>query len=329
MVKDTSKYIILADGDNVEPFEMPRHLSKINNETLVERTIRLLKENGINDILITAHDKRFDNLGATRYEPLYNDYKPKEDKGYWVSAFPIELLDEPICFLMGDVYYSENAIKTIIKSKTDSILFFCTYQNHDKKYIKEHDEPLGFKVVDTAFFKYHINKMKQYKDSGQAPREPIAWELYRSINNQDLTLHIMTKNYIAINDESCDIDALCDIIKLQNVLGGNMIKLVAIYEDEFTLGRFNELMHITRKNPEKNEKGHIYIGDTFECSKELADYLMGNNKDKLVVAKVIEIEPTKETIEEGNKIISDGLKEMIFGENILKEKPKKKKSSKK
>ena len=201
------------------------------------------------------------------------------NKGYWVNAFPYELLDEPICFLFGDVYYSENAIKTIVKTKTDSIMFFCTYQNHDRRYIKSHDEPLGFKVIDTAFFKYHINKMKEYKDSGEALREPIAWELYRSINGQDLTKHVMTTNYVVINDESCDIDTLYDIINLRNVLGGNMIKLETTYE--FTLGRFNELIHITRKNHEKNEKGRLYIGDTFECSKELADYLTGNNKDTI------------------------------------------------
>ena len=46
------KYIILAYSNN-PGFEVPRQLTKINGERLVERTIRLLKENGVNDILIT------------------------------------------------------------------------------------------------------------------------------------------------------------------------------------------------------------------------------------------------------------------------------------
>ncbi|MBR2245666.1 MAG: hypothetical protein IKN65_00780 [Clostridia bacterium] len=108
-----------------------------------------------------------------------------------------------------------------------------------------------------------------------------------------------------------------------------MIKCEVI--KEFTLERYNELKNIQRRRIDT--KGKLYVGDTFECDKEMADYLMGDNKDRQVVVKVIEVEPkvniSKETIEEGNKIISDGLKEMIFGENILKEKPKKKKSSKK
>ena len=66
-----------------------------------------------------------------------------------------------------------------------------------------------------------------------------------------------------------------------------MVKLETTYE--FTLKRFNELKNIVRKDANKHEEGWLYLGDTFECSEELADYLMGNNKDNKVVAKVIEV----------------------------------------
>ena len=79
--------------------------------------------------------------------------------------------------------------------------------------------------------------------------------------------------------------------------GGNMVKLETIYE--FTLGRFKELHNIVRKNPNKHEEGWLYLGDTFECDQELADYLMGMNKDNKVVAKVIEVIPKVEEIEDG------------------------------
>ena len=46
------KYIILADSKN-NSFDTPRQLTNINGEPLVARTIRLLKENGIKDIIIT------------------------------------------------------------------------------------------------------------------------------------------------------------------------------------------------------------------------------------------------------------------------------------
>lgn len=211
------KYVILAYSDNVESFKMPRQLAVVNGETLVGRTIRLLKENGVKEVLVTSADKRFDNLGAQRYVPLYNDYKPRENKGYWLSAFPVELMVEPITFLMGDVYYSENAIKTIVNDSTESVLFFCSYKNKDPRYIKHHDEPFGFKVVDCGLFKAHIERVKRLFDEGKTGRHPIAWELYRSINGQDVNVHQMTKNYVAINDETCDVDRPVDMELLNNI----------------------------------------------------------------------------------------------------------------
>ena len=71
---------------------------------------------------------------------------------------------------------------------------------------------------------------------------------------------------------------------------------------EFTLSRFDELKNINRKRIDT--KGKLYVGDTFECNKEMVDYLMGNNKDKQVVVKVIEVEPefTKDPIAKEIKI---------------------------
>lgn len=285
------KYIILADSS--VGFEIPKQLSIVCNEPIIKRTIRLLKENGIKDIIITSHDKRFDNLGVERYEPLHNYYVPnfkdyKLNKGYWLNAFPIELLNEPICFLFGDVYYSENAIKTIVETPTDSTLFFCSYENKDKKYIKHHDEPLAYKVVDYELFKKHIKIVKKFKDKGKCCREPIVWELYRSINGQDINEHKMTNNYIAINDESCDIDTTKDIKLLNRKLGGiEMIKLQAI--ESFTLERFDELENIERAG--QDTYGRINTNDKFECTKDLANYLLGDNPVKRAVVKVIEVIP--------------------------------------
>ena len=73
-----------------------------------------------------------------------------------------------------------------------------------------------------------------------------------------------------------------------------MIKLEAI--KEFTLQRFDELKNIKRKG--KEEKGKIFLGDIFECEKELAEYLTGKNAKKQVVANVIEVLPEKTILDE-------------------------------
>ena len=287
--------VILCDG-KPSYFETPRQLTPIKGERLIDRTIRLLKENNIEDIIITSHDEKFDNLGVKRYESNNNSWDYNKNTGYWLDAFPLEILDKPTTYLFGDVYYSENAIKQIVETKTNDILFFCTYENQDDRYIKHHDEPLAFKVNNINKFKKHIKKVKEAKDKGLCEREPIAWELYRSINNQNLNEHKMTKGYIAINDESCDIDTKCDIIKLESKLGGNiMVKVKAT--QNFNLEEFNKLKNIQRQR--KDVEGQLFTGDIFECDNKMADYLTGNNDQKITVVEILEVIPEEpKTIKE-------------------------------
>lgn len=73
-----------------------------------------------------------------------------------------------------------------------------------------------------------------------------------------------------------------------------MIKLEAT--QQFTLGRFKELTNIQRKGYKK--EGELFVGDTFECNIDLAQYLTGNNDRQIVVAKIIEVIP--EEVETNN-----------------------------
>lgn len=105
------KYIVMCGG-YYEQFETPKQLSIVNGEPLVARTIRLLKENGINekDIAISSNDSRFNDFGVKRIDH-HNSYKVKDGKiqGYWLDAYYIA--NKPTTYLHGDVYYSEDAIK--------------------------------------------------------------------------------------------------------------------------------------------------------------------------------------------------------------------------
>lgn len=92
-----------------------------------------------------------------------------------------------------------------------------------------------------------------------------------------------------------------------------MIKVEVI--ENFTLERFDELKNIERVRQDTNNK--LNVGDKFECTKELADYLLGDNPIKRPVVKVIEVIPAKELPKEEPK------------EEIKVEKPKKKPTKKK
>ncbi len=99
-----------------------------------------------------------------------------------------------------------------------------------------------------------------------------------------------------------------------------MIKLEAL--ESFRLQRFNELKNLVRAG--KEEKGFVNKGDTFECEKDLADYLLGSNPLKKPVAKVIEVKVKEPEFKNATEVIIS--KETI--EALKENKPKKKKSKK-
>lgn len=180
------KYIIMAAGEGKRwnnYLGIPKHLIKINGETLLGRTTRLLKENGIYDYIITTDDERYKEYGKTMKQS-YNDCE--------IDRF--EKVEESVCYLYGDVYYTEEAIKTITETKTKDILFFGSMV-----------EIFAIKVKDRSTFYQHKERIKKLYQKGKIER-CIGWEIYRSLNNIPLTEHQLKKRYVIIEDDTDDID---------------------------------------------------------------------------------------------------------------------------
>ena len=115
------KYIIMCGG-TYKDFKTPKQLLKVNGEVLVERTIRLLKENGITDIAISTNNPAFDYLDV----PIYHHnnkfiscgkQETKKSEFSWLNAY--YPTDEPCCYLHGDVYFSDEAIQKIINTEVE------------------------------------------------------------------------------------------------------------------------------------------------------------------------------------------------------------------
>ena len=77
------KYIIMCGG-NYPHWETPKQLTYIFNETLVERTIRLLRENGVTDINISSNNPVFERFGVPvlHHENTYTSEHYNECTGY-------------------------------------------------------------------------------------------------------------------------------------------------------------------------------------------------------------------------------------------------------
>lgn len=181
------KYVIMCAGEGKRwnnYLGVPKHFIEINGESLIERTTRLLKENGILDYVITANDKIYDDYGKT-IKQTYNQCE--------IDRFE-EINDDNICYLYGDVYYTEEAIKQIINKDTDNILFFGSNM-----------EIFAIKIKNKELFYEHKNKIKKLFLNNQIGR-CIGWEIYRSLNNIPFEEHIIKDMYYLIDDLTDDID---------------------------------------------------------------------------------------------------------------------------
>ncbi len=230
---DYMKYVIMCGGNYKNFIDLPKHFIKVKGEPIINRTIRLLKENGIaeDNIIITSNNPIFNQCGVTVIGDSNNNFTQDAPwtnmKGYWLDAF--YPFNEPVCYLFGDVFYSKKAIITIINSKTDYILFFGSDPDRNKNGInmKPWEEPLCFKVTNQQKFRAAITAVKELFDNGKVNRHPIAWELYRYLNNYDINVKKLDKNFICINDISTDVDKPADSLFIEDMLrkyGEDLIK---------------------------------------------------------------------------------------------------------
>ena len=107
------KYVIMADGKGGRWNNFMGHSKqeiRVFGETLLERTVRLVHECDENaEVIITSHDESLEIPGAVRYEPKNNVLE--------IDRFTAELIGDDMCFLYGDVLYSENAVRTIVSAR--------------------------------------------------------------------------------------------------------------------------------------------------------------------------------------------------------------------
>ena len=200
------KYVIMCGG-TYKDFSQPKALTEVNGEKLIDRTIRLLiKESvSLDDIKISSNNEKMNEYGVTHLvEVLHHEnvyVEGETENGYWLDAF--YPMDEPVCYLFGDVYYTTRGIHEIVTLRDSGNVLFAT-RNDD---LKKWDEPLAYKVYDTEEFRNGIYDVKMMHRMGLCRRHPIVWELYRYLNNLDINVHaVKPATFVEVMDGGMDID---------------------------------------------------------------------------------------------------------------------------
>lgn len=202
------RYILMCGG-HYQQWETPRHLTLINGEMLVSRTIRQLRQQGVKDIAISSDNPVFNQFGVPVLKHENNFISGQNDhNGSWCDAF--YPTDDPTCYMFGDVVFTDNAIKTIVETDTEDIEFFASAPPFSPGYHKESAEPFALKVVNTDHLKEAIEGVRRLDAIRAFKRNPIMWELWQIIKQTPIN-KIDYTNYVTINDYTCDIDTPEDI----------------------------------------------------------------------------------------------------------------------
>ena len=211
-------YVIMCGG-SYTAFDTPRHFIEINGERIVDRTIRLLKENGCEHIFVSATDKRFDSCGVPRLEHQnFCIVNPQDGvTGYWLDAFyPHFKETDKVTFIFGDVYFTEDAIRQIVNCPyTDRNILYGT--SDAKNDLPENwGEPFAYVVNDYGTFMRGVETVKRLHDMGICKRHPIVWELYRYLNGLDINVQsVLDTTYICIDDGTLDVDDWRSVEKIR------------------------------------------------------------------------------------------------------------------
>lgn len=199
-------YVIMCGG-KYPHFERHKALTLINGEPLIARTIRILKELTDDQIFITADDEAFSEYGVVL--PHKNSYRHDglQGSGYWLDAFYPHFLDGmEVTFLMGDVCFTEEALKTIVEYKAEKNTLFGTSIANNSLHF-DWGEAFAYKVVDYKEFMDGVKAVKKLQDEGKTNRIALVWELYRYLNGFDVNIQrINPETYIGIDDGTMDVD---------------------------------------------------------------------------------------------------------------------------
>ena len=184
------KYIIMADGKGTRwnnYNDIPKHFAEVRGEPIIVRTIRLLNEmDPGSSVIVTSHDERYDIPGSLRHEPINNVLE--------IDRFTAELIEDDVCFLYGDTYYSESALHEIINKETQDMHFF----GNSKSIV-------AVKVKDGELFRKHVSRVRQLYLEG-AIKKCIGWQVYQSFTGLPFEEKIIGPNFTVLDDDTEDFN---------------------------------------------------------------------------------------------------------------------------
>lgn len=213
-MENNTRAIIICAGEGTrwgDYLGVPKHLIEISGEPLLHRTVRLLRDFGIKDIVVVSKDDpRYKVPGSSQYVATLN-YEENADADKFLSSRHLWNKDGRTIVLYGDVFFTLEALNTITKFQETEWTLFC---RPNASRVTGHKWGECFAI--SFYPDSHVEMEKQLHrtaalwKSGQISRCG-GWELYRAMtgrpDNKIRHPHVMTTHYRTIDDFTEDFDS--------------------------------------------------------------------------------------------------------------------------
>lgn len=178
----------------------PKHLTTVEGQVLLERTCKqFLKYTS--DVRVIGLDERYKVDGTSLYI-IKSPNTHWKDAAKFLSSKDLWLNDGRTVLVFGDVYFTSEAVKTIMRN-TDSLKFFLrtganetTGARYKEIFAVSFDQTMAPKIGQDLLYLVSMN---------QAQRQ-AGWDLYRYVVGPTASGLFNNPHFIEINDWTEDFD---------------------------------------------------------------------------------------------------------------------------
>ena len=179
-----------------------KHLIAIDGEMLLDRTLRLIREQTDASVTIVAFDPQYSRAGCERFEPIHGPEK-FFDTDKFLSSESLWGSTGQTILLYGDVYFTEAALRTILAYEGPHQFFGRREWSYYTGRTWRELFALSFPAADRELMRASMTRLRSELQSGTIPRGG-GWELYHRMHGGGWD------HFVAIDDFTDDFDFPAD-----------------------------------------------------------------------------------------------------------------------
>ena len=155
---ETAVILAAGRGTRLRPhtYDIPKGFMKMGSETLIERSVRILKANGIKEIIIgTGHlSECYERLAKQEELSIFKNPDFASTGSFHTLYCGKELIKENFLLLESDLLYHSEAISKLLENEQDDVILCSGFtQSNDEVYV----EIVNGHLENLSKFKSNLN----------------------------------------------------------------------------------------------------------------------------------------------------------------------------